>query len=235
MTAPDPHRAHPGRGRPRRGAARRFRSRVLSLGLLLACAVPGGCAQWGTPEIPAALRGPGARAERLFLTYHPESVMGFGHLGVVVREPGTSRLLRYDQYASSEVILDQRQRTYDAHVLEGITYRLPAVFGFTRERVIRRSGDTLPAVLDPWDDWIPVRISAAQQRAAFAAAEARWRSARRVEQPGARTYYLLTNNCQHFVLEVLRAARLPAERYFPKPLVKDYIRRYRRAPPDGRD
>jgi len=192
--------------------------RIAALALALA-----GCAQFGVPEVPPELRAEARGEGELYIAYHPWSVLGFGHSGVIVADPGGGGYLRYDQYASSEIELEQRRSQDKAHFWEGFTARLPPLVGLTREFVTRRAAAEAELLLGSEELFIPVPLGSGNARSVHAAGEARHQEAARLDAPGARRYYLLSNNCQHFVRDLLRAAGMPDPPYFPKHHVERLI------------
>ncbi len=160
------------------------------------------------------------------MTYHPHTVLGFGHTGVIVAAERPGGYLRYDQYASAEIAYGRRVARGEAAFWEGLTARLPSIFGFTREYVTRREGPSPAALLEPREYLVP--IPAVDPAAVRGAAEARHRDAARLEQPGAPRYYWTANNCQTFVRDLLRAGGPIHEESFPKHFVAAYLENFRR-------
>jgi hypothetical protein len=172
-----------------------------------------GCAQFGVPELPPAYADPHAQHEPVLVAYDPESVLGFGHTAVLVRLPGGS-YERYDHYASAELVYAQHRHDGDTGLLEGVTARLPSIFGLTREAVRRRSSDQAAELLLSGEVLIPLPgLDAGQVRSA---ALARWSSASGLEQESAPRYFVTSNNCHHFTRAVLRSGGTIPEDYFPK-------------------
>lgn len=186
----------------------------------LAAALLTGCAQFGVPQLPPAYRDPARLHDAVLLAYEPDTVLGFGHTGILVREEDGG-YSRYDQYASAELAYGERLRDGTAHFWEAATARLPSIFGFTREVVLRTRGARAAEMIGagellvplPGLDPVPIR----------AAAELRWRRADGLEREGAPRYVWLLNNCQHFVRDVLRSGGPIPEAYFPKHWVEDAI------------
>ncbi len=189
--------------------------------LLTACLVVG-CAQFGVPELPPGYRDTQTLTDPVLVAYHPHTVLGFGHTGVLVRgEAGGYE--RYDQYASAELAYGERMRDGAAHFWEGTTSRLPSIFGLTREAVLRRRGERPADLVEPGELLLPV--PGLEPDRVRAAAQARWRNADGLERDTAPRYIWLFNNCHHFVRDVLRAGGAIPERYFPKHWVQDAIER----------
>ena len=205
---------------------------TLAFALCVAMLV-GGCATFGLPDFPPETRHPPRLPGSLFVVYDPQAVLGFGHTGVILRVPGGRGFVRYDQYASSEVAYDLRLKRGTARFWETVTARLPAIFGFTRELVVRVEGLSLEGLVRPFEYLIPLPEGEFAKEKILAAAEMRFQSAARLEQPTARRYFLLANSCQHFVREVLGAGGPVLDNYFPKHFVADYLERYRATPEAG--
>ena len=200
---------------------------------LCAAMLGGGCATFGLPDFPLETRYPPRLAGSLFVVYDPQAVLGFGHTGVILRAPGGRGFVRYDQYASSEVAYDRRLKRGTARFWETVTARLPAIFGFTREFVVRVEGLSLAGLVRPFEYLIPLPEEDFARPKILAAAEMRFQSAARLEQGTAKRYFLLANSCQHFVREVLGAGGPVLDNYFPKHFVADYLERYRATPEAG--
>ena len=197
---------------------------VILLGLVILTG--NSCAQFGLPPLPREWRGAAGVEGDLFIVYDPDAVLGLGHTGLILAEPGGEGWVRYDQYASAEIDYVRRARRGEAGFAEGITARLPSIFGFTKELVIRRLGQNPGDLVGSWEYAVPVRIDPSLRARIHRAAETRYAEAATLEQAEARTYYLLTNNCQHFLRDLLRAGDLAEEHYFPKNLVWAYLERY---------
>lgn len=206
------------------GRCRPLRQAVL--GALLAAL--GACSQFGIPDFPPELRAPVQTPGELFVVYDPASVLGFGHTGLIVANPHAPGFDRYDQYASSEIALDLRRQEGRAWFWQAVTSRIPAIIGTTREYVTRRSAKAAGELMLATEFAVPVEADPASRRAIHAAAEARFSSAYVLESPDARRYFLLTNNCQSFLLDLLHSGGLPEDDYFPKHLMQTYLDRYRR-------
>jgi len=194
---------------------------------LLAVAVLAGCAQFGVPELPPAYRDPATVQAAVVVAYDPETVLGFGHTGVIVR--GGPGYVRFDHYASAELEYGERLRAGSARFWEGFTARLPSLFGLTRETVVRRDGASLPELVQPGELAVP--LPGVDPEAVRAAAEARWRNADGLDRETAPRYVWVFNNCHHFVRDVVRAGLLTdgatavPDDYFPKHWVEAAIRR----------
>lgn len=187
---------------------------------LLCTALLTGCAQFGVPQLPAAYRDPAGQHAAVLLAYDPETVLGFGHTGILVREEDGD-YSRYDQYASAELAYEERLREGSAHFWEAATARLPSIFGFTREVVLRRRGAGPAALVAAGEELVPLPgLDPAPIREA---AERRWRNADGLERDSAPRYVWLLNNCHHFVRDVLRTGGTIPEAYFPKHWVEDAI------------
>jgi len=197
----------------------RFRlARVACAAAVLALA---GCAQFGVPAVPTALARPPWPPTAVYLVYEPHTVLGLGHTGVIVPAAAPGLWLRFDQYASAELVYGDRVRAGAARFWEPVTARLAAIFGLTRERVLRRGGPSPRALRAPSEHLLPVPgLDAAAVRAA---AEARHAAAAALEAAGAARYWWAFNNCQHFVRDVLRTGGAIPERYFPKHFVADTL------------
>jgi hypothetical protein len=194
---------------------------VLAGALLTAFLAAGGCAQFGVPEPPPALRDPAALSGALFVAYQPHTVLGLGHTGVIVADESPGRFLRFDQYASAELTYGRRLAEGRAWFWEALTARLPSIFGLTREVVTRRAGSAPVALLEPGELLVPVPgVAPGLVREA---AQARFSSAGGLERESARRYFWSANNCHHFVRDVLRAGGPIHERYFPKHFVADTL------------
>jgi hypothetical protein len=188
---------------------------------LLLCLALAACAQFGVPSLPEAWRQQGRLTGDVFLVYEPNTVLGFGHTGVIVVSDVPGTYLRFDQYASAEVAYGKRLHDETAGFWDPITARLPSIFGVTREYVTRREGGSPSALLLPGDVLLPVPgLDAARVRAA---AQARHELAASLEAESAPRYFWTANNCQHFVRDALRAGGPIPERYFPKWMVDDLI------------
>ena len=187
---------------------------------LLAAILLAGCAQFGVPELPPGYRNPQNLTDPVLIAYRPDTVLGFGHTGVLVRgEAGGYE--RFDQYASAELAYGERLRDGSARGWEGATSRFPSIFGLTREAVLRRRGERAADLVEPGELLLPLPgLDPARVRAA---AQARWRNADGLERDTAPRYIWLFNNCHHFVRDVLRAGGAIPERYFPKHWVQDAI------------
>lgn len=187
----------------------------------------GGCAQLGLPEAPEAVRRPSGGTAAVYVVYHPRTVLGFGHTGVVVRAGPDGPYERFDQYASAEVRYNARQHAGETAPLEGSSARVPSVLGFTRERVFRQVAQAPERLLRP-AEWL-VPVVEVQPGPVLRAARKRWRTADALEAPTARRYSWLFNNCQTFTRAVLREGGAIPERYFPKHFVADLLTRWRAA------
>jgi hypothetical protein len=196
--------------------------------IFLAIALLAGCAQFGVPELPPAYRDPAMVHEAVVVAFDPGTVLGFGHTGLIVRV-SPSGYMRYDQYASAELEYGERLQAGSARFWEGLTARLPSVFGLTRETVVRREGPAVAALLLPQELAVP--LPGVDPQAVRAAAESRWRNADGLERESAPRYVWLFNNCHHFVRDVLHDVLLPGggpavpDDYFPKHWVEAAIRR----------
>jgi hypothetical protein len=179
-----------------------------------------GCAQFGVPELPPAYRDPHRLADPVLVAYQPDTVLGFGHTGVLIRSEAGG-YDRFDQYASAELAYGERLRDGSAHFWEGLTARLPSIFGLTREAVLRRRGTEPSDLLEPGELLLP--LPALDPGRVRAAAEARWADADGLERNTAARYVWLFNNCHHFVRDILRAGGEIPERYFPKHWVEEAI------------
>ena len=188
-----------------------------------------GCAQLGVPEAPVELRGHAPLEGELFLVYDPWAVLGFGHSGLIVADAAGGGYLRYDQYASSEIRYERRAAAGVAGFWEGFLERLPPLAGFTRGDVTRLAAPEATELVGPRELAIPIPAEGGGPGAVYAAAEARHRSASVLEAPAARRYYLFSNNCQHFVRDLLVAGGLPDPSYFPKWYAERLLARYRSA------
>ncbi len=184
------------------------------------------CAQFGLPPLPPEWLGAAGGEEDLFIVYDPDAVLGLGHTALIIAEPEGGGWARYDQYASAEIDYGRRARKGEAGFAEGITARLPSIFGYTKEVVIRSLGRKPGDLVSSWEYAVPVRINPALRARIHRAAETRYAAAATTEQAEARWYYLVTNNCQHFLRDVLRAGDLNEDDYFPKNLVWAYLERY---------
>lgn len=209
-------------------------SYVLMAGLAsrqLACIVGGillaGCAQFGIPDFPPELRSPLRAPGELFVVYHPQSVLGFGHTALIVAAPGGGEFVRYDQYASAEIAYERRVARGEAHFWEAVTSRLPSIGGYTREYVTRRRAPSAAALVGRAEYAVPVAVGAEARRRIYEAAEQRFAEAGELESSEARRYYLVQNNCQHFLLDLLHAGGIPEDHYFPKYLMEAVLEQYR--------
>ncbi len=197
--------------------------------ILLGCLLLGGCAQFGVPEFPAQLRDPAVLQGEIFVVYHPHTVLGLGHTGLIISAGERGRYLRYDQYASAEWEYGLRLREGKANFWEAVTARLPSIFGFTREYVTRRDGATPLHLTARGEHVVPIRgLALAPVRAA---AEARYARASRLEQETAARYFWIFNNCHTFLRDVLRAGGPIHEEYFPKHFVAAYLEEFRGGAP----
>ncbi len=189
--------------------------------ILLGCLLLGGCAQFGVPEFPPQLRDPARLQGEIFVVYHPHTVLGFGHTGLIVSAGERGRYLRYDQYASAEWQYGLRLWEGKANFWEAVTARLPSIFGFTREYVTRREGASPLQLAARGEHVVPIRgLALAPVRAA---AEHRYARASRLEQETAPRYSFIFNNSHTFLREVLRAGGPIHEQYFPKHFVAAYL------------
>jgi hypothetical protein len=187
---------------------------------LLSLAVAG-CAQFGVPRLPEAWQAPQRLTGDVFLVYHPETVLGFGHTGVIVAGPTQGTYWRFDQYASAEMAYGERLRDGTATFWDPLTARLPSIFGATREYVTRRAGPTPAALLMGGELLLPLRgLDGLQVRAA---AQARFERADGLERDTAPRYFWTANNCHHFTRDVLRAGGPIPERFFPKWMAEDVV------------
>ena len=208
---------------------------LLTLAFALCVAMlGGGCATFGLPDFPPETRHPPRLPGSLFVVYDPRAVLGFGHTGLILRAPGGRGFVRYDQYASSEIAYDRRLQRGTARFWQSVTARLPAIFGFTRELVVRVEGLSLVGLVRPFEYLIPLPETDFAREKILQAAEIRFQSAARLEQVTAKPYFLLANSCQHFVREVLGAGGPVLDHYFPKGFVAAYLERYRATPEAGR-
>lgn len=205
---------------------------TLAIGLCVVI-MGGGCATFGLPDLPPETRHPPRLMGSLFLVYDPQAVLAFGHTGVILRAPSGRGFVRYDQYASSEIAYDRRLKRGTAHFWETVTARLPAIFGFTRELVVRVEGLSLAGLVRSFEYLIPLPEGDFAMEKIRQAAEMRFQSAARLEQGTARRYFLFANSCQHFVREVLGAGGSVQDHYFPKLFVAAYLERYRATPEAG--
>lgn len=179
------------------------------------------CAQFGVPRLPEPWRQPERLTGGVFLVYDPHTVLGFGHTGVIVAGGAPGTYLRFDQYASAEIAYGERLSDGTASFWDPVTARLPSIFGATREYVTRREGPSPAALLVGAELLLPVRgLDAGRVREA---AQARYEQAGRLEQESAPRYFWTSNNCQHFVRDVLRAGGPIPDRYFPKWMVEDLV------------
>lgn len=197
------------------------RAGALRAGLVLWVLWAAGCSQFGVPAVPPLPPGGPWPAGAVYVVYDPGTVLGFGHTGVIVAAAAPGRWLRFDQYASAELAYGDRLRAGTAHFWQGFTSRLPSIFGLTRERVTRLEGPDPPALRVPGERLL--RVPGLDAAAVRAAAEARHTAAATLEAPTALRYWVATNNCQHFVRDVLRAGGPIHERYFPKHFVEDTV------------
>ena len=188
--------------------------------ILLAAVLLGGCAQFGVPEAPPAYRDPAGLRDPVLVAYRPDTVLGFGHTGVIVHAP-TGGYARFDQYASAEWVYGERLHAGTAHFWEGVTARLPSIFGLTREYVTRRDAPSAGALVETGELAVP--LPALDAGKVYGAAEGRWRNAHELEDPEAPRYVWTFNNCHHFVRDVLRAGGRIPEAYFPKHWVEEAI------------
>jgi len=190
---------------------------------LLVALLTSGCAQFGVPRLPPVPAAGPWPAAAVYVAYDPQTVLGFGHTGVIVPAMEGGGWLRFDQYASAELAYGERLRAGTAHSWEAVTARLPSIFGLTRERVTRLAGPSPAALLVPGEGLL--RIPGLDAAAVRRAAEARHAAAGRLEAAGAPRYWWTFNNCQHFVRDVLRAGGTIHEDYFPKSFVESYLPR----------
>lgn len=179
------------------------------------------CAQFGVPSLPEPWRDPVRLTGEVLLVYHPETVLGFGHTGVIVAADAPGLYLRFDQYASAEIAYGERLRDGTARFWQALTARVPSVFGATREYVTRREGPSPAALLHVGELLLP--LPGLDARRVREAAQARYAAAATLEQEDAPRYFWTANNCQHFVRDVLRAGGAIPERYFPKWMVEDLV------------
>ena len=187
----------------------------------------GACSQFGIPDFPPELRPPLQAPGELFVVYHPDAVLGFGHTGLIIAHPEAAGFERYDQYASSEIDYERRHLAGETWFWEALTARLPPLAGGTREYVTRRSASSAGELVNANEFAVPVAVDPAARRAIQSAADARFRDASSLESPEARRYYLLTNNCQTFLIDLLRTGGLPEDEFFPKYLMETYLAQYR--------
>lgn len=180
-----------------------------------------GCAQFGVPVVPPLPPAGPWPPTAVYVVYDPHTVLGFGHLGVVVPAADGTGWLRFDQYASAELRYDERLRAGTAHFWEAVTDRVPSVLGLTRECVTRRRGPSPAALLAPGE--LLLRVPGLDAAAVRRAAEARHAAASTLDAPGAPRYSWTSRNCQHFVRDVLRAGGPIHEDYFPKTFVEDTL------------
>jgi len=187
---------------------------------LLGLALLAGCAQFGVPQLPPDYQDPARLQDAVLLAYDPDTVLGFGHTAVLVQE-ADGGYSRYDQYASAELAYGDRLRAGSARFWEAATARLPSIFGFTREVVLRTRGPRPAELLVAGEALVPLPgLDPAPIRSA---AERRWRNADGLERDSAPRYVWLLNNCHHFVRDVLRTGGTIPEAYFPKHWVEDAI------------
>ena len=187
---------------------------VLAVVLVSALA---GCSQFGVPDMPPP-PGPVARWAPVYVAYHPTTVLGFGHTGILVTDASGRGYLRYDQYASAEIDYLRRDAAGETWFGEGLTARLPSILGLTREFVIRRAAPTPGALLEPGESLLPV--AGVLPGPVLRMAETRFRAADGLERETARRYFWMGNNCHHFVRDVLREGGAIPERYFPKHFIE---------------
>jgi hypothetical protein len=200
------------------------------LGIVLLVVLLAGCSQLGLPAFPPELRRPEGLRGEVFVVYDPYTVLGFGHTGLIVGASPSGRYFRYDQYASAEIAYGEHLREGRAGFLEGVTARLPSIFGLTREVIFRREGSSPAALLAPGEYLVP--LAGLDPGAVRRAAQARYETAAgTLERASARRYVWLFNNCQHFVRDVLRQGGAIPERYFPKWFVSDALARLATASP----
>lgn len=195
--------------------------------ILLAWLGTAGCSTFGLPDFPVEMRHPPRVAGSLFVVYSPDSVLGFGHTGLIVHVPARGLYLRYDQYASSEIAYGRRVWQDTHRFWQVVTSRLPAIFGATKEVVTRRAGASPTALVGPGELLVPIPAQGMDLAAILKAAERRFQAASRLEKKTAPDYYLLTNSCQHFLRAVLGAGGPVPDNYFPKYFVTHYLERYR--------
>ncbi|MCZ6558663.1 MAG: hypothetical protein O7A69_12955 [SAR324 cluster bacterium] len=218
----------PGNIVPAKGYGAKHSPVLRMLGLaVLAWLGSAGCATFGLPDFPVEMRYPPRVEGALFVVYDPDAVLGFGHTGLILQDPGRGLYLRYDQYASSEIAYGRRVHKGTQRFWQVVTSRLPAIFGATKEVVTRRDGASPAALVAPGELLVPVPERGMDREAVLEAAEKRFQAASRLEQQSAPDYYLLTNSCQQFLSAVLGAGGPIPDHYFPKYFVTRYLERYR--------
>lgn len=179
-----------------------------------------GCAQFGVPDLPPRPKI-GETLAPVYVVYHPTTVLGFGHTGLMVAVASGRGYLRYDQYASAEIDYLRRNALGQTWFWEGLTARLPSIFGLTREFMTRRRAAFPWLLLGPGESMVPMPgvLPGPVRRVA----EARFRKADGLERESAPRYFWTANNCHHFVRDALRAGGAIPERTFPKHFIEDVL------------
>jgi hypothetical protein len=207
----------------RRGSGDTRTTRPLMCALLAMAALAlQGCAQLGVPQVPQSLSEPPWHPDGVYLAYHAQTVVGFGHTAVMVRvSDAPPRWIRFEQLASAEVRYSMRLREGAARRWEVATARVPSILGLTREVVERIEGASPADLLGRGEQLLPVPGLDAD--AVRWAAEERWVAAPALEAATAPRYWWMFNNSHHFTRDILRAGGPIHDHYFPKHFVAAYI------------